>query len=353
MAFHTLFLDSFDHYSSAELDEKWSTGSGPGTSIDTSGTVSRTGLGCLECTQVGGPTSPPLGNRPNLILGVAFNPGRPSQAMVVLFQDLTQADFQCYLQFNLDGSLSVINHYSLQPGPTLVTTPAGLVRQNDYNYVELAIIFCPTTNVNPIGEVYVRVNGLLVASATNVNTTHSGNAWCDAVSLIGPPADADSQCYFDDFYVGYSDTPGTITNDFQGVREIYPYIPSLNETPLQWTPLAGTNFSEVNQIPPPGDAAYVQSGTIGQIDQYKMQPIPGHGPSGGFTAFGQVVMSAKIDAAGSAVIAPDVAGTVGPQVALTTTYEMFCSPYDVNPATGIPFTNSDFTTTFMGPKVTG
>lgn len=348
MAFHPLFLDSFDHYT--DLSQKWAIVPAS-CAINTAGNA-RTGLGCLICTQESlvdsGPTSPNLGQQPNLILGHGFCPLQGQQHTVINFLDQTGNDPQCFAQFNADGSLSIIAHYSGSPGALLGQSPPGLILQGVYNYIEYAIIFAEGTG----GSVFVRINGQLVISSVGVGTASSGNNWCTAVQPSGPPQGADSAAYHDDFYVGYSDL-ANIQDDFQGALRLYPYIPAVDETPVQWTPLNGQNWQETSQIPPPGDAAYVAGPSVGLVDQYQMQPISGEGPTGAFTIpFGQAVICAKLDSAGSAEVAPDIAGTVGASVALTTTYHMLTQPYTTNPATGAPFVPGDFNTTFMGPKVT-
>lgn len=350
MAFHTLFMDSFDHYATAQGPWKWQ-GSWNFAGINSTPGVARTGTGCLECNidAAGGncPSITTFGSQPNLIVGFAFQPGVVPTSTICNFLDEGASDYQCFASLSGTGALAIINHYIGQPGPTLLTTDPGLIKQADWNYIELAIIF--STN----GSVYARINGGTIYSAVGVNTIHSGNSICSGLALSGPPADDDSASLFDDFYLGYSDDPANISADLQGVRRLYPYIPSANETPLQWTPLSGSNYSEVNQIPPPGDAAYVSSPSVGTTDQYKLAPVSGEGPSGAWSgAFGQTVISARLDSAGSGSVAGDIGGTVASGQALTTSYSMYLQPYDTNPATGEPFASTDFATVFFGPKQT-
>lgn len=353
MAFKSVFCDSFDHYAIGNLFQKWA-GAANNSSINTT-VGARTGLGCLELTQdafaiggfVNGPITRNLGQQPNVIAAFAYQPSIAPIGTICNFLDQSAGDSQCFAQLNGDGSVSVVNHYVGQPGPLLLSTPAGLVRNGVWNTIAIGIIFSNS------GTVIIWINGVLVASVSGVNTIHSGNNYCDGVQLSGPGTSLDSQAYFDDFFVGISTTPASLQDDYPGALRIYPYIPAVNKTPLQWTPLANTNWQETSQIPPPGDSAYVSSATVGNIDQYEMQPISGQGPTGVFTiAFGQTVISARLDTAGAGSVAPNIAGTEGAASALTTSYSMYTECFDDNPVTSMPFAPSDFTTsTFMGPQV--
>lgn len=353
MAFVPVFCDSFDHYAIGNLFQKWA-GAANNSSINTT-VGARTGLGCLELTQdafaiggfVNGPITRTLGQQPNVIAAFAYQPSIAPIGTICNFLDQSTGDSQCFAQLNADGSVSVINHFVGQPGPVLASTPPGLIRNGIWNTVAFGIIF------SNAGTVLIWVNGDLVTTATGVNTIHSVNNYCDGVQLSGPGTSLDSQAYFDDFFVGISTTPNLMRNDYPGALRIYPYIPAANRTPLNWIPLANANWQETSQIPPPGDSAYVSSANPGDIDQYEMQPISGQAPSGVFSiAFGQTVISARLDTAGEGSVAPNIGGNVGADFALTTSYSMYTECFATNPVTGQPFMPGDFTTTtFMGPEV--
>ena len=243
-----------------------------------------------------------------------------------------------------DGSISFQSNIGLG-NVVWATSPHGLIVPGLYNYIEVAAVIAAGTI-----EAWLRVNGLIVLHAVFVNPAIFGHYNQFVLSGNGGANDT----YHDDIYFGSSSDPANIVNDLQGAVRIYPYIPSANNMPVDWTPLASTNYVEASQIPPT-DAAYNSGPTVGLVDQYEMQPISGHGPSGAFSIpFFQAVMSAQLSTAGSALIAPDIAGNVGNSVALTTDFHMYTQSYTDNPVTGSPLTPTDLTTTtFMGPKVTG
>jgi len=339
MAFQLIFLDSFDHYATGNLAMKWTA---PGTQSNIQASSARTGTQCLELSGPNGPQKA-IGVQTNVIAGHAYL--APSlSGRIFIFYNTGTGDEIIGSEINGDGSISM---YSTNSHITIGTTAPGLVSIGAYVYLEYAIAWTPTTTT-----IWLRVNGLAIAPFNPFVGGVGPAQHCDLVVLSGVGAGGGS--IHDDVYMGISTTPNTIQNDFLGPVRIYPYIPAENKTPLQWTPLAGTNFSEVNQVPPPGDTAYVADGTVGDIDQYRMAAISGQGPTGSFTIpCGQTVLCAKLDAAGSRIIAPDIGGHVGNDHALGSDYLMYTDPYLINPVTGVPFVQGDFNTTFFGQKVTG
>ena len=338
MAFHLIFLDSFDHYDNLAL--KW-TSVPANTSINTSG-AARTGIGCLYCGTPGGPQKA-VGTLTNWICGHAFYP-TVLYGRIMIFYDTAVGEEFLDASINADGSVSLVSSNShIQIGQSA----PGLISQNEWVYFEYAVAFFVVLGVRYV-NIYFRINGQLAITIENLASPVDAS-----IDLVQPSGAFNDQGGFhDDFYIGYSDNPANIQNDFQGAVRIYPWVPSDNESPLQWTPLANANWQETSQIPEPGDAAYVSNAPVGNVDQYKMSPVGG-GPVGFFTVpFGQTVIDARLDAAGSASVAPDIGGNIGSSVALSTSYLMGTQPYDVNPATGLPWSGADFATTFMGPKQT-
>ena len=337
MAFVPLFCDSFDHYQTSDLSSKYTF---PGAQSSIIQGSARTGTQSLYLGGTSGPGKA-IGPQTAVIAGHAYLP--PSLAgRIFIFYNTDTGEEEVDVNVAADGSIFFTGGNTHIP----LGDPSapGLLQAGIYCYLEYALAW-----IGGIVNLYARVNGQLVITVLNLPP---GDGYINEIILSGPGGSAGA--IHDDLYVGYSTTPATITDDFQGPVRIYPLIPIANETPLQWTPLSGTNFSEVNQIPPPGDAAYVADGTVGDVDQYQLDFISGHGPSGSYTIkFGQTVIDAKLDASGARLIAPDIGGNVGNSVALSTAYSMYEQTYSLNPVTGLPFAPADFTTTFLGPKVTG
>lgn len=333
----SVFYDSFDHYN--QLLQKWSSGE---SGYNTNPTFVRTGSQSLNPTNSTVFAQVPRINftsRQTMIAGYAYYTtsfGIQGAQMSYWYNTASGAQFG-QLDANTNGSISVFFFNSLA-----WTTVPGVLNTGAYYYIEIKCGFFQG------GPFVLKVNGQVVLSET-VGTL-AGFAGVDGFLL---PGNTTFDTYYDDLYL--LDDTGTTNNDFLGAVQIFAILPDANETPLQWTPLAGTNFSEVNQVPPPGDAAYVSSNTPGQIDQYHYTIT---GPSGSYAIKAiQHSLSCRLDAAGSHTISSQInTHTSGnPQVgtnAVTGNYEFAIFPWDVNPNTGVAFQPTDFSTTFVGPNLT-
>jgi hypothetical protein len=118
---------------------------------------------------------------------------------------------------------------------------------------------------------------------------------------------------------------------------------------LAWIPLTSTNWVEVSENPPDGDTSYNSSGNIGDVDQY-LYPMAGV-PANSQIFFITHELDMKVDS-GARSVTSDVAGVPNAtSYALTSNYHIYCTPYDVNPATTKAFVAADFPLK-AGPKVT-
>jgi hypothetical protein len=117
-----------------------------------------------------------------------------------------------------------------------------------------------------------------------------------------------------------------------------------------WTPLAGANWTNVNETPPTGETSYVSTTAAGTRDMYAMEDI-----AGGATVLGfQTVGLSRLETAGGAGWTPSVRpGTTNydatEQGLASTTYSAFAmQPYDTNPATGTKATASEINAAEFG-----
>ena len=72
MALTLNFVDSYDHYNTSEIGKKWDV-AGPSSTIDATGTKSRTGTGCLVINSGHGATKVVPAND-HFIMSSAFHP---------------------------------------------------------------------------------------------------------------------------------------------------------------------------------------------------------------------------------------------------------------------------------------
>lgn len=330
-----IFVDSFDHYDS--IPEKWDAGSAQFTSDPA---LVRTGEHAILLPGDAFPALPKINftNRTTCIVGMAIHPATLAEIRLFSFFNNSVNDGQVGLRMQSDGSLTVTTG---NVNDVLGVTAPGLIVAGVYNYVELKATMIATL---PTGSIEVRVNGQTALLKTNIPTTRFANG-ADQLILQGSQL---VDVYCDDLYL--LDNLGGVNDDFWGAVRIYKVMPDANETPLDWVPLANTNWQETSQVPPPGDTAYVESDTLAATDQYHYTPS---GPVGSYTIKGiQHSLDAKLSAAGSHSICSQIGANSGRDFALTSDYHMAVTQWDVNPETGLAWDPADFAAAFLGPKIT-
>jgi hypothetical protein len=329
-----VFIDSFDPYATLLL--KWSSGS---AAFNSNPAFVRTGIQSLN------PTLPGFGAQPRInfatrnvmfagdaIFIQSFGAGGNNQVMGFFSQGYGASQMDVDVSSN--GAIFLVNNQT-----TFATSAPGIISTGKFFYLEASINL--TT-----GSYEVRVNGATVLSGA---VSFPAGA-IDGFFLYASPS---GNQFHDDFYL--LDDSGATNNTFLGAVQIFAILPDLNETPLQWTPLAGTNVSQVNIAPPPGDSDYVFDSNPGDIDQYHYTIT---GPSGSYSIKGiQHSLCARLDSAGSHTVNSQINGhTSGsPKVgsnAPGANYAYAIFPWDQNPNTSAAFQPTDFATTFVGPNLT-
>lgn len=351
-----LFLDSFDHYATADIVEKWTasnTSGGNSLTINTTG--GRRSSGCFRW-QNGNNSSERAAISKQLApadatcvagFAVAVPAGFPSTNGLQIAVILDGATDQVTLRLNSDYTLSVCR--GANNGTVLGTTTA-LLTAGTFVYVEWKVLIHPSA-----GTVDVRVNGASVLSLTAQNTRNSANsAW--TVFALGV-VDAVFSSYntnflsinYDDLYVldGSGSAP---LNDFLGDCRVDARYPTAEGASSAWTPLSGTdNALMVDETAPDDDTTYNSTATVGATDTHVMQdaPVPGA------TLYGvQLCLSAKKSDAGTCSLAPVVrhSGTDYPGTAFNpgTTYAYTVTPYGTNPGTSAAWTEAGFNAIELG-----
>jgi len=334
-----VFIDSFAHYN--QLLQKWSSGDQGLVTFNTNPAFIRTGPQSLLVASEAFGTAPTINfvNRSEMVAGVAiYVASLAVGSSVFQFYNIGDGDgYQILIRTN--GGIG----FQVNSGGSQGESAPGVLSAGQFFYVEAKIQF------HNGGSFEIRVNGESVLSGI-INQPTIGANGADTFFI---PGSAIVDIYYNDLYV--LDTSGSENNDFLGAVQIWAIYPDANESPLDWTPLANTNYQEVNQHPPPGDSAYVFDGFSSDIDQYRYHVT---GPTGSYTIPGiQHGMCAKLDAAGSHTIASQIGSHTGsgPSVgsaSVGTDYSFVLQPWDVNPETGVAFVPTDFASTFLGPKIT-
>jgi len=327
------FCDSFDHYATADVLDKW-TGFGASSLdffIDT--VHPRTGRACAGILRNG--VFKTIADKATWTVGFAVQWNGFGGGLRLVDINTTQVS----LQLQADGTFLVF-------GAALLghTDPAFAVNLNRYYYLEVK------ATIGNSGSCEVRLNGQVLLSVSGVDTDNTGNAKADVIQLIGPGGG--NIMYVDDLYV--NDADGGVNDTFLGDTSIGLIMPASDGDFLQWTPTpAGTHFDKVNEVPPDGDATYVSDATPGDIDCYHFQTVD---VTRSYKAIQTNIIARKDDSANRALsiltriggnnFVADPGGKFVNQ-----TYIDYLNQFDVNPATGLAWTGADINAAQWGIKL--
>ena len=337
-----LWLDSFDHYATADLVEKYAAAFGSSLAIlPTGGRRTSGALQLLSGTVV--PTITPTGAV--AIVGVAYNQAQGHFANGAWngIEVWSGATVQLRLTLNTSGRLEVYRGASV----ALLGTASLALTASTFQFIELKATIDPSA-----GAVVVRVGEAEVLNLTGVNTAQTGVAGWSAVAINSLQPGL-SNNLFDDLYILDGSGPAPL-NTLLGDCRVDARLPTAEGASSAWTPLSGTdNALMVDDPTPDDDTTYNSTATINATDTHVVQDAPVVGA----TLYGvQVSLSAKKTAAGTCSVAPvvrhsgtDYDGTPGNP---TTSYAYLVTPYGTNPGTGAAWTEAGFNAAEFGYKRT-
>src|SRR5262245_28674149 len=167
-----LFVDGFDHYTTAQITRKWTSTQG---SVATTSTNARNGVG--QCMQFSGSTTwiqKGLPTRQTVVVGVAFRLNAWASTSAIIFGLATGATAQ--LTITLNSSLQMQIRVGTNSGTVVATSTAALTVGTWY-YLEFKATVSNTT-----GSVELRVNGVTVATFSG-DTSNSATESVDRIVL--------------------------------------------------------------------------------------------------------------------------------------------------------------------------
>jgi hypothetical protein len=315
------FIDGFKHYGT--LTQKWTSGSGTFSTA----TPRLPGAGYL--TNPGSGATKTIDSQPTWTVGFGYRiTAIPNQILISILDGATS---QMDLRLTGTGQLQVT-----RGGTVLATSAVGLITAAVWNYIEFQ-----TTINNTTGAYSVHLNGAAVSglTATGVNTRMSANNTADTIALPNFPGG--STFDYSDFYMN-DGTGSSPNNGFWGDTRIDTQVPTGAGNYTQWTPSTGSNWQNVDDMPPNSDTDYNSDSTVGHIDSFAVSSVV---PLTGTVYARQVALFARKDDAGLRQIAPlfrhSTTDSVGTTVTLSTSYQYYFQLYETNPATSSAWTISD------------
>ena len=332
------FTDSFDHYVTADMGQKWTD---PASATISSGNGRRSTASMRLTSWNSGP-SVTLDSQATWVVGFALKfsalPSSTGAALVDLFDVGTS---QVTLWLEIDGTLSVYR------GSTFLGGSAGALSVGVTYYVEFKATINDTT-----GAAEVRVNGATVITLTSIDTQRTANATASQVSIVFSGDATSANVDIDDLVV--CDGTGSANNTFLGDRRVDAYLPSDNGNSSQLVGSDGNstdNYLLVDETTANGDTDYVESSTVGNKDTYAVTDMT-HTPSG--ISFVQINMVAKKDDAGARSIAAVTrsggSDTDGATQALGTSYAVYREIRSTDPNTSAAWTKTNLNNAEFGAK---
>src|SRR5262252_2681430 len=347
-----LFMDSFDHYATADLLTKWSA-SVAGTNVTISivaaaGRHSSAGLRIAINSVTSGQTgylqkALTPADVTTLVCGVAVFVSATNiigTAGIPLLVVRDGSTSQLTVRVNPDLSLTVLR--GANNGTVLGS--GGVLTVGAFGYLEFKSLIHPSA-----GTVDLRLNGASVLSLTGQNTRSSAvSQWTSLVfgCIDGVPntwgGGAVGNVTWDDLYVldGSGSAPW---NTFLGDVRVDPCYPTGAGATTGWTPSAGANWAAVDDTAPNGDTDYTSAASVPLTDTYVVQDSP----SVGATIYGlQHCLSMKKSDAGTCTVAPVIrrGGTdyPGADLSPSTSYGYGLQVAQTDPSTSAQWTEANF-----------
>jgi hypothetical protein len=339
-----LFIDSFDHYQTADMQAKWSSVFAGGIEIIAGG-----GRCGSQALQLGGIASLVKGipfASDSGTWGFAFRPDVQLNDGVTFARVMGMTGEHMRIARNIDGSISLYRFDGVVGGELKATSAPDLLRMGQYYYIEWGF-----TLDNAAGTAIIKINGATVITFNGQTRGFFGGG----PTGIGFQCSGNTIWSFDDLYV--LDNLGSPPwNTFLGdckVEYLRPDGPGFTQ---EWDLVGGaTHWQAVDDnVTPDGDATYIKTTVQGLQD---LQTYGGTGlPSG--SIFGlQVNLYARKTDSGARSIAPLI--RIGGVTAVGQNFQPSFPDYiyqiqvfPLNPVTGLAWAIADVNAAEVGVLVT-
>lgn len=342
------FCDSFSHYATDDIPDKWSAWYAGGSQSTIVPSVGRHGSGIYRSGGGNGQLTLSRAYASNTVItGFAF---RSSGGFTLnhggIHSVCSPVGVHVVYGINLDGSLTAwqatLNSADLQTGVFLTeigTTVPNLITIGIWYYLEFKTVIHGSA-----GSVEIRVNSVSQFSATGLNTVNPNYSTYTTATRAVFGQGGSGVADFCDLYVldGGGAAPH---NTFYGDIRIDCHYPTADGANTGSTPSSGSlRYAMVDEHAPNDDIDYNSvSGTA--KDSFTMENLV---PTGATIKSFQTVVAAKKTDSGAAVfksllrpVATDFDGSIS-NAPSNDIYRFYTQPYETNPATGLAITEAEF-----------
>jgi len=357
-----LFADSFDHYATADITEKYAQIAVLPSTAPTIGAFGRRSTSGMRWTVAGAGANrsgksvyltpeTPTPSGATCIVGFAFTHGGdgfgdlgttagndPNQAgaspYAVLLYIRQGSATQVYFRLNTSGQIEA----RLATSNTLLGTSSVALSQGVTHYLEFKVLIHDTA-----GTVEVRKDGFAILTLTNQDTLATASATWDEIAFghISSVVGHQGHWSYDDLYV--ADGSGADITDFMGDVRVDSLGPDGEGTTLNFTPSTGsTHYTLVDEATPNDDTDYNESSTVGHIDTLTFGAVP---ISGATVKAVQVVCSVRRTDAGVTghKAMTRIGGTnyAGTEYSVSSSYSFRRQVWEDSPATATAWTDTE------------
>lgn len=331
-----IFCDSFDHYATAQLGQKWDAVTG---AVAVSAGEGRRSTAAVYFA----PASPAYSLSKTVPTSATYIVGfsvrvteYPTNSQNYFISFWEGATVHLSVCVNTNGTITV-KRGSASTGTALGTTSDILGIGTTY-FMEIKVKVNDTT-----GTVQLKCDGTDWLNLSGVDTRNAGTAGTiDAIRIANSSTAYCIKGYLDDFYI--CDTNGSVNNDFLGDVRIDCVMPNADGTYLDGTPSTGTtHYTLVDEIPP-GTSDYVSLTSTNQKDTYGFAAMASVGTSS-IKALQVVGCLTKSDSgsrgASSVVVSGAATGYSAASKALSTSQSMYCYVHETDPNTSAAWTEAN------------
>lgn len=249
------FIDSFDHYPTADLSRKWTSTGGSASIISGGRNGSR-----LELSGSGNDTlMKTLDSQATWVVGAAVMFSNVvTSSQFIAWRDTGTAHFE--LRITAAGVLTVARNGTIITPTSGTATGTTVLVADTWYFIEVRVTISDT------GTWEVRLNGAVEIDGDG-DTRNAANATANQLRL--EPASG-LIVYYDDLYV-LDTSGGAPQNDFLGDSKVECLFPNGNGNSSQLDGSDGNqvdNYLLVDETDPDEDTTYVQSADTGDKDTY-------------------------------------------------------------------------------------
>lgn len=329
------YIDSWDHYRTVDLAEKWTTVTFSPTIVPGAG---RRGTQSMQMSSQAHVTQL-FDAQGTWIVGLSVRITTRPAANMAIVQLLDGVTPQLDLCLGPVGPIVVTRN-----GPVLGTS-TYVFPMNTYVYLE----FLGTIDATN-GIARVRADGVEILTLTGVNTQAAATPTANQVR-IGLIRDPVGFVDFDDLYI-CDGTGAAPHNAFLGDCRVDVLHPNGEGSPIAWTPSTGTaHYALVDEALPNDDTDYLSTLTAGAREMHQMEDLPAMPTPIVWGA--QHLSSARKEDAGLATLTNVITSGAVTQLSatshpLTTDYFYYREMYAVDPNTGALWATAGINAVVLG-----